>query len=237
MDIPQWLVAASIALLAGVALGALAQRAWNHRVLRLRRRLPTYWPLSTRAIANSEERRVWRWLTRAFFDHHVMLKLPMTRFTAPRDRSGGQDWYELLNSAYCTFTICSSDGRVVGCVDVPGNSGISKTTRMLKQSLLEQSDIGYWVVTSGSLPSTRDIRTEFLGDALGALEPRTAVAPGPAAAIPASSASRPRPRIGQIDPMAGDPARFTRVPGEEFDPEGEPNSFLAPLDSRLGPLA
>ncbi|MBP7565898.1 MAG: DUF2726 domain-containing protein [Burkholderiaceae bacterium] len=228
---------AGIALLAGMGIGALAQRAWNDRLLRSRRRLPAYWPLSTRAIANSEERRVWRWLDRAFFDHHVMLKLPMTRFTAPRDKSGGQHWYELLNSAYCTFTICSPDGRVVGCVDVPGNSGISKTTRMLKQSLLEQSDIGYWVVTSGSLPSLRDIRTEFLGEALGSLEPRQAVAPGPKAAQAAPAAPMRRPRLVEIDPMAGDPARFTRVPGEEFDPEGEPNSFLAPLDSRLGPLA
>ena len=204
-----------------------------------RRRIPAYWPLSQRAIANSEERRVWRWLSRAFFDHHVMIKLPITRFTLPRDKDGGTQWYELLNSAYCTFTICDAQGEIMGCVDVPGHTGISKSTRVLKQSLLEQCNVGYWVVTSGSLPALRDIRREFLGPELADLEPRAAPEVKVADAKDILHATLERKRTSravQFDPMTSDPARYTRVPGEDFDPEGEPNSFLAPLDSRMSEL-
>ena len=240
MGIPDWLLAAGLALLTGLAVGAALHAWWAARLARARRRIPAYWPLSKRTIANTEERRVWRWLSRAFFDHHVMIKLPVTRFTLPQSKDGGTQWYELLNSAYCTFTICNAEGRVVGCVDVPGHTGLSKSTRVLKQSLLDQCGIGYWVVTSGSLPALRDIRTEFLGEALGALEQR---AGGPASGwnqaqdqLRATLEKKRTTRVVQFDPMTSDPARYTRVPGEEFDPEGEPNSFLAPLDSRLSDL-
>lgn len=233
-----WIVAAATAL-AGLAVGVAAHAWWAMRVTQSRRRIPAYWPLSLRAVANSEERRVWRWLSRAFFDHHIMIKMPVTRFTLPRDKDGGTQWYELLNSAYCTFTICNAEGRVVGCVDVPGHTGISKSTRVLKQSLLDQCGVGYWVVTSSSLPSLKDIRTEFLGEQLGALEPRPA-APELANAQGSLRATLERQRTGrvvQFDPMATDSGHFGRSnPQEEFDPAGEPNSFLAPLDSRLGSL-
>ncbi len=234
-----WIVV-PLALLLGAAMGVGARCWWQMRVRMARRRMPAYWPLSQRAVANSEERRVWRWLSRAFFDHHVMIKMPITRFTLPREKDGGTHWYELLNSAYCTFTICNAEGQVMGCVDVPGHTGISKSTRVLKQSLLEQCNVGYWVVTSGSLPALRDIRREFLGEALAALEPRPA---GDAAKVATVQdnlrATLERGRTGrsvQFDPMTSDPKRYTRVPGEDFDPNGEPNSFLAPLDSRMGGL-
>ena len=77
-----WLIAVlAPALLAG---GALLYRAWDERQARARRRIPKQWPLDTRAIANTEELQVWHWLSRAFYDHHVMIKLPVTRFTLPR---------------------------------------------------------------------------------------------------------------------------------------------------------
>jgi len=240
MDIANWILAGGLLMLIGAAVGIGLHAWWVARGLRARRRIPAYWPLNKRAIANTEERRVWRWLSRAFFDHHVMIKLPVTRFTLPQDKEGGTHWYELLNSAYCTFTICNADGRVVGCVDVPGHTGISKSTRVLKQSLLDQCGIGYWVVTSGSLPSLRDIRTEFLGEELGALERPSAPPSGWNQAqdhLRATLEKQRTTRAVQFDPMAGDPKEFTRrVPGEEFHPESEPNSFLAPLDSRLNDL-
>ena len=119
-----WLLAALVPLL--MALGAWLHRAWQARAARMQRRIPTHWPLSTRALTNSEEARVWHWLSRSFYDHHIMVKLPVTRFTLPRDREQGMHWYRLLGSVYCTFTICKADGRVVGCLDVPGSAGVDR---------------------------------------------------------------------------------------------------------------
>jgi hypothetical protein len=84
---------------------------------------PARWPLNPRVIVNSEERRVWRWLCRAFVDHHIMVKIPVTRFTMPRSPDNSVHWFNLLNGAYCTFTVCTPEGRAVGCVDVPGPKG------------------------------------------------------------------------------------------------------------------
>ena len=72
-----WLLAALAPAL--LVLGALGYRAWEVRRARQRRRLPKHWPLSQRPLANSEEARVWHWLARAFYDHHVMIKLPVPR--------------------------------------------------------------------------------------------------------------------------------------------------------------
>jgi hypothetical protein len=237
-----WMIAGA-ALLAGVVLGAFLHAWWVVRQARAQRRIPAYWPLTMRLVANSEERRVWRWLSRAFFDHHVMIKMPVTRFTLPRSKDEGGEWHEMLNAAYCTFTIVDSEGRVVGCVDVPGHVGISKSTRVLKQSLLDQCGISYWVVTSSSLPALADIRREFLGPEAAAVQPgsRPTVNPQVTNAQGELRATlerkRSSKRVVEFDPMTSDPADFMDSKQlEEFDPRSEPNSFLAPLDSRLGEL-
>jgi hypothetical protein len=103
-------------------------------------------------MANSEERRVWSWLIRVFFDHHVMIKVPVTRFTLPRAKENSAHWYQLLSGVYCTFTVCGADGQVVGCVDVPGVNGISRGNLQLKLTLLSQCGIAYSVVNPNSLP-------------------------------------------------------------------------------------
>ena len=114
-------------------------------------------------MANSEERRVWRWLIRVFFDHHVMIKVPVTRFTLPRAKENSAHWYQLLSGVYCTFTVCGADGQVVGCVDVPGVNGISRGNMQLKLTLLSQCGIAYCVVKPDSLPTLEEIRADFLG--------------------------------------------------------------------------
>ncbi len=114
-------------------------------------------------MANSEERKVWRWLERVFFDHHVMIKVPVTRFTLPRTKENSAHWYQLLSGVYCTFTVCGADGRVVGCVDVPGANGISRGNMQLKLTLLSQCGIAYCVVEPDSLPTLEEIRADFLG--------------------------------------------------------------------------
>lgn len=149
---------------AGVIGGILAY-AWRATVAaRKRKRIPKRWPLHSRVIANTEECRVWNWLGKVFYDHHIMIKIPVTRFTLPRSRDSGAHWYQLLSGVYCTFSICAADGRVVGCVDVPRKNGISRSNRQLKVTLLSQCGIAYCVVNSYSLPSMEDIRAEFLGE-------------------------------------------------------------------------
>jgi hypothetical protein len=103
-------------------------------------------------------------MNRVFFDYQVMLKLPVTRFTLPREHDQGQHWYSLLSGVYCTFTVCTPEGHVIGCVDVPGKGGLSRSNRQLKLTLLSQCGIAYWVIKSNNLPTLTEIREDFLGE-------------------------------------------------------------------------
>lgn len=51
-----WLLTALVPAL--LVLGALLHRAWATHQAREQRRIPKHWPLSTRALVNSEEARV-----------------------------------------------------------------------------------------------------------------------------------------------------------------------------------
>jgi len=235
-----WLLAALVPAL--LVLGALAHRAWADYRSREQRRIPKHWPLSTRQLVNSEEMRVWHWLARAFYDHHIMIKLPVTRFTLPRDSEQSMHWYRLLGGVYCTFTICKTDGRVVGCLDVPGRSAMPRSTRMLKHSLLTQCGLPYWVVRSSSLPTVAEIRAEFLGETQTAqsmreheAEERAIIA---AQANLRSAINRQRSsRNSEFSPLSNWPASTTgdsRV--SDLHSQWQDNSFLVPLDSRKGDL-
>lgn len=237
---PLWLIAAMTPVL--IALGAFAHRLWVARVEKARRRIPKHWPLSTRAIVNSEEARVWHWLSRAFYDHQIMIKLPVTRFTVPRDRENGITWYRLLNGVYCTFTVCTPNGRVIGCLDVPGKSALPRSTRLLKHSLLTQCELPYWVVRSNSLPTVSEIRAEFLGETPTPqtlrereMEERALIA---AQSNLRSALNRQRgSRNTDFSPLSKWPSS---APGDSsMEPTGshwQDNSFLVPLDSRKGDL-
>jgi hypothetical protein len=104
----------------------------------------------------------------------VMVKVPVMRFTIPSSKNRPenkdqkdkeQNWHELLNGVYCTFVVSSLDGKVVGCVDVPGKRGLAKAHREMKESLLLECGIGYTTVRSSSLPSAGAMRMAFLGEA------------------------------------------------------------------------
>lgn len=235
-----WLLAVLVP--ASLALGALLHRVWTERQARARRRIPKHWPLNTRSLANSEEARVWHWLARAFYDHHVMVKLPVTRFTLPREREQGMHWYRLLGSVYCTFTICKSDGRVIGCVDVPGTAGLPRSARTLKHSLLTQCGLPYWVVRSGSLPTVAEIRAEFLGESPTTqsmrereMEEKAIIA---AQANLRTVLTRQRStRNSDFSPLSNWPNSASAGLRSDFGSQWQDeNSFLMPLDSRRGDL-
>jgi len=155
----------------GMLAGALLYAWWLRREASARLRLPATWPLKARGVVTTQEHTVWRWLLSTFPDHMVMVKVPVLRFTIPLERlerEGGKEpgerWLELLNGVYTTFTVCTTDGKVVGCVDVPGKRGFSQASRDMKESLLSDCGIPYTVVYATHLPAGEALRAAFLGE-------------------------------------------------------------------------
>ncbi|MBC7609653.1 MAG: DUF2726 domain-containing protein [Polaromonas sp.] len=166
MNLSTWLVI-GLGLLAGVLLGVGMLAWWLHKKSTEELPLPDKWPLLARGIITTEEYEVLNWLRLTFNDHLVMVKLPVLRFTIPVNRAkngGGHQWQKLLNGVYCTFTVCTPSGSVVGCVDVPPKRGLPKGNRELKESLLSDCGIAYTVVRPSSLPKSNAMRAAFLGE-------------------------------------------------------------------------
>ena len=158
-----------VGLLAGAAIGVGLYMWYLKRQANVKMRLPSKWPLTSRVLMTNEEYEVFKWLTSAFHDHLVMVKLPVLRFTMPVNKGengGGERWQELLGGVYCTFTVCTSNGNVAGCVDVPGKRGLNKNNRQLKEALLSDCRIAYTVVRSATLPQVNAMRAAFLGEML-----------------------------------------------------------------------
>ncbi|MDO5623182.1 MAG: DUF2726 domain-containing protein [Pseudomonadota bacterium] len=228
-------VLGAIGLLIGVVYAGflLAQRRKRKAAPAKRRVLPRQWPLNPRPLASTAERRVWHWLHNTFPEHHVLPKLPLTRFTMPREPGQGNEWFEMLSGAYCSFTICNDEARVVGCVDVLGPRGISRANRHLKQTLLGQCGIGYWVLSHEALPAPEVLRTEFLGAA------------GEDSLPPSTESHRLDSMRQHLHEML-DRNRGQRYhqalsqngngPDADVTPWPQPNSFLGALDSRTGSL-
>lgn len=108
---------------------------------------PEQWPLKARGLVTTGEVEVWNWLRTTFPDHHVLIKVPVLRFTTPmeRDRKQREKWLTRLSAVYTTFAVCSADGTVLGCVDVPGKRGLDQRRRELKEALLADCHIAYTV--------------------------------------------------------------------------------------------
>ncbi|AYQ26741.1 MULTISPECIES: DUF2726 domain-containing protein [unclassified Polaromonas] len=148
----------------GLAAGAACHHGWLARAARKKRRIPAQWHLQARPLLLGSEQEVWHWLQRAFFDHHVLVKIPVIRFVSPRNEAEGQRSFELLKSVYCTFTVCAADGTVIGCLDVPGPQGLRASNRDLKRKLFDECGIAYAVVRDSNLPTLEDVRAAFLGE-------------------------------------------------------------------------
>lgn len=156
-----------VVLVAGAVLGVVLYTVWLRQQSAASLRLPDRWPLVARAVVTNQEHEVLKWLRATFHEHLVMVKLPVLRFTTPVNKEkngGGIRWQELLGGVYCTFTVCTTNGNVLGCVDVLGKHGMSKANRSLKEALLSDCQIAYTVVRSKALPRGSAMRAAFLGE-------------------------------------------------------------------------
>lgn len=158
-----------VALICGVVLGVGLLIFWQQRTVKQALRLPHKWPLRSRALLASEEVPAFVWLKGIFPDHFVMCKVPVLRFTVPVKREKqrlARRWQELLHGVYCTFTVCTKDGTVIGCVDVHGRRGLTNTSRDLKERLLEDCAVTYFAVRPNKWPNAGVVRAAFLGEPL-----------------------------------------------------------------------
>jgi len=228
-----------IAFLVGLGLGAALLYWYNRSEQHKRRRIPKEWPLRMRPLVNNREKQVWVWLTKVMFDQQILVKLPVTRFTAPTPGTDAAHWYRLLNGVYCSFTVCNMEGQVIGCIDVPGPNGLSMSNQSLKHALLTHCGIHYLVVDPTNLPHLIQIRTAFLGEhaARGTgnsqLESQFKDMSQTLHAIvdrKRHSKSNARVQLEASMPNTSEYAESHLAPG------WEQNSFVTPLDSRSGEL-
>jgi hypothetical protein len=231
-------------MLLSAALGFYGHATYQKRKELAKRRIPRKWPLAIRAMANSREKLVWRWLMRAFIDHHVMIKVPVTRFTMPQVREEGQHWFQILSGVYCTFTVCTPEGNVIGCVDVPGLHGLSLSNQTLKHTLLSQCNIRYWVVDPESLPNVTTIRAAFLGEQAVIKENldrvRTAEEFNQTRANLKAALSRQRSAqpsdFARLEALLSSDPHSQEAYESHLSTTWKHDSFVAPLDSRAGEL-
>ncbi len=237
---------AALCFLAALGLGALGHLLLTRRAARQRRRAPDEWPLAARAIINSEERKIWRWLELAFVDYSVMVKMPVTRFSIPNSKKQGVYWFELLSSLYCTFTVVRADGQVMGCVDLPSRSGGQNRSHRMKASVLKQCGIAYVVLHHATQPTIEQIRLRFLGDASAMPQNmQQTAAIGAASSSLRTSISRSRQtridvtssKVKQsLESIFATDTHNAGAPSSGFTAEWQDDSFIMPLDSRKAAL-
>ena len=244
-----WPALAAAAIVAGFTAGILVAARMAKRTARLKRQAPKQWPLSPRAIINSEERKIWRWLELAFVDYSVMVKLPVTRFSIPNSAEQGLRWYELLTSLYCTFTVVRADGRVMGCVDLPTRAGRPSHAQRMKASMLAQCGIGYLILQRGTDPTVAQIRFKFLGEIASAMPQGNYQAAAVQAASSSLRSSITRSRqirhthsgpaplaASSPAPLTGSDSDYAGLQSSGFNAQWQDNSFIMPLDSRKATL-
>lgn len=230
-------MASALMLCLGMALGAMFYASWQRRRAQAVRRVPRESRIVKRALVNSREKRVWLWLAGAFPQHHVMVKMPVTRFTTPLAEADREQWFALLSDVYCSFSVATPEGTVIGCVDVPGPNGLSKSNLAVKRKLFSRCDVPYWVVEAGALPNSQDIVAAFIPSMavtqaqLDAME--AAVSAGDLdrarAELQATVTRQRRSKSGGERVVGADDNPFV---DSVLSPDWAPDSFQAPLDSR-----
>ena len=133
-------------------------------------------------VVNDIENKVWHGLKSIFHDHVVIVKIPVLRFTrlqhppASNAASGSsstadlneqlvhRQWLTRLEGVYTTFTVCTQNGRVIGCVDVSSSRGFSTSSSEMKEALLLQCGIAYAVADAITPADGAKMRELFLGE-------------------------------------------------------------------------
>lgn len=160
-----------VGLLVGAVLG-VALYIWQLKRTNANRPLPAHWPLAPHLIVSTLEEKLWEWLREIFPEHQVMVKTPILRFTGLSDaaknnskaKADYERWQDHLGGVYTTFIVCTTDGEVIGCVDVSGKIPLTKTSRELKEALFSDCGIAYMVVMPSNPPNPSAIRAAFLGE-------------------------------------------------------------------------
>ena len=152
------------AALLGSALGFWIYRSWARHQLRNEKRIPDRWNLKPRPLFNDVDRTVWLWLRQVFPEHEVLVKVPVVRFLS----GSSEDLKALvqIKDVYCSFTLCTPDGRVIGCIDVPGPKGLKASRRDHKRKLFEHCGLPYAVLGPQNLPTHEILRAVFLNETL-----------------------------------------------------------------------
>lgn len=153
------------ALLLGVAAcaGMLLYRSHLRRQAFRSMSAPSQWPITARELVGPDEHDVWQWLCGVFADYHIMLKVPLVRYTAPNTPAEGKVWHKRLSGVYCTFAVCGADGTVIGCVDVVGAGDGDRAHWYVKETVLGKCGIPYVMVSCGKLPAGESLRAAFIG--------------------------------------------------------------------------
>jgi len=176
------IVIVGLTLLAGIALGGLLARWWSGRKSGADDlTLPAHWPLQARMVVDKIENKVWHSLKSIFHDHMVLVKVPVLRYTklqgAPilktplgpnkQDHAGQliqRQWLDRLEGIHTTFTVCTLNGRIVGCVDVPSSGKFLKSGSKIKEAMLLQCGIAYVVADALTTADAPKMRELFLGE-------------------------------------------------------------------------
>ncbi|MDR0273900.1 MAG: hypothetical protein LBI48_00855 [Burkholderiaceae bacterium] len=197
--------------------------------------IPDHWLFSRRRITNAAEHEMWRQLRQMFPSHQVMVKLPIARFLMTRDPEQARAWARKLSRVYCTCTVCTEEGHVIGCVDMAGPAGLPQGNLQIKQSLLAQCGISYRYVTQGQQIDPDSLRADFLGLERASMQSESGVEKPPLSN--SQLVQQARDRLHEtLDRSRGD--RHS-VQEELENPPSDimiSTSFLTPLESRRAGL-
>jgi hypothetical protein len=135
----------------GAVVGWVGYQGWAAFKKSKAEQLPAHGDLKLRPLFNE-------------LDHKVLLKVPLVRFLS----GGSADFQSLvpIKDIYCTFTVCSSQGRVVGCLDVAGAKEIKASRRDFKKKMFANFGLAYTVLAVDELPSPEALRAVFLNEAM-----------------------------------------------------------------------
>lgn len=153
-----------LAAMLGIFVGIVGYRGYLDFSTRQAQKLPDHAAPKLKSLFNELDQAAWLWLQQVFPEHKILLKIPLLRFLS----GGSVDLQSLVQfkGIYCTFTVCSAQGRVVGCIDVAGARPIHVNRRDFKKKLFEKFGLAYTVLAVDELPSPEALRAVFLNEAM-----------------------------------------------------------------------